>query len=47
MTVPAAVTASGTFDIGVDLGSTVSLGYYDRRPFEFNCKIEKVHVQEE
>jgi arylsulfatase len=43
-TVPAAFTASETFDVGADLGSTVSLDYFDRRPFEFNGKIEKVSV---
>jgi arylsulfatase len=29
-TVPAAFTASETFDVGVDLGSPVSLEYFDR-----------------
>ena len=43
-TVPAAFTASETFDVGVDLGSPVSLNYFDRRPFAFNGKIEKVGV---
>ncbi|MEE4600788.1 MAG: arylsulfatase, partial [Desulfobacteraceae bacterium] len=33
-TVPAAFSASETFDVGADLGSTVSLDYMDRRPFE-------------
>jgi arylsulfatase len=44
-TVPAAFTATETFDVGVDLGSTVSLSYYDRRPFAFTGKIESVQVQ--
>jgi hypothetical protein len=44
-TVPAAFSATETFDVGADLGSTVSLDYYDRRPFEFNGKIENVAVQ--
>jgi arylsulfatase len=44
-TVPAAFTASETFDVGVDLGSPVSLDYFDRRPFAFNGKIEKVMVE--
>ncbi len=44
-TVPAAFSASETFDVGVDLGSTVSPDYYERRPFKFNGKIEKVQVQ--
>ena len=39
-TVPAAFSASETFDVGVDLGSTVSLDYFDRRPFRFDGKIE-------
>ena len=38
-TVPAAFTASETFDVGVDLGSPVSLDYFDRRPFPFDGKI--------
>ena len=44
MTVPAAFTASETFDVGVDLGSPVSRDYFERRPFEFNGKINKVAV---
>jgi len=43
-TVPAAFTASETFDVGIDLGSPVSLDYSDRRPFRFDGKIEKVIV---
>jgi hypothetical protein len=41
-TVPAAFTASETFDVGVDLGSPVSLDYFDRRPFAFTGEIKKV-----
>jgi arylsulfatase len=33
-----------TFDVGVDLGSPVSLDYFDRRPFRFNGKIDSVRV---
>ena len=44
-TVPAAFSASETFDVGVDLGSTVSLDYFDRGPFKFDGKIGKVEVQ--
>ena len=44
-TVPGAFSASETFDVGVDLGSTVSLDYFDRRPFRFDGKIEKVEVK--
>ena len=43
-TVPAAFSASETFDVGVDLGSSVSIDYFDRRPFRFNGKIDKVDV---
>jgi arylsulfatase len=43
-TVPAAFTASETFDVGVDLGSPVSLDYFDRRPFRFDGEIERVTV---
>ncbi len=44
-TVPAAFTASETFDVGVDLGSPVSLDYFDRSPFAFNGKINNVTVE--
>ncbi|WP_299161995.1 arylsulfatase [uncultured Eudoraea sp.] len=43
--VPAAHTASETFDVGVDLGSPVSLDYYDRAPFRFNGKINKIDIK--
>jgi arylsulfatase len=43
-TVPAAFTASETFDVGVDLGSPVSQAYFDRRPFRFPGTIERVDV---
>ena len=45
MTVPAAFTASESFDVGIDLGSTVSRDYFERRPFKFDGKIEKVEVK--
>jgi arylsulfatase len=44
-TVPAAFTASESFDVGVDLGSPVSSEYFDRRPFKFDGKISAVNVQ--
>ena len=43
-TVPAAFTASESFDVGADLGSTVSLDYMDRRPFEFDGTINAMQV---
>jgi arylsulfatase A-like enzyme len=44
-TVPAAFTASETLDVGIDLGSPVSLDYFDRRPFQFDGNIKSVHVE--
>ncbi len=44
-TVPAAFTASETFDVGVDLGSPVSLIYAERRPFPFSGQIRQVQVE--
>ncbi len=43
--VPGTFTASETFDVGADLGSPVALDYYDRSPFKFNGKIEKIHIR--
>jgi arylsulfatase len=43
--VPGVHTASETFDIGCDLGSPVALDYYDRAPFRFNGKIEKINIK--
>ncbi len=44
-TVPAAFTASESFDVGADLGSTVSLDYAEQRPYEFSGKIRTVKVE--
>jgi arylsulfatase A-like enzyme len=44
-TVPGAFTASETFDVGVDLGSPVSLDYFDRAPFKFDGKIVNLKVE--
>lgn len=44
-TVPAAFTASETFDVGVDLGSPVSAAYAERRPFPFDGTIASVAVR--
>jgi arylsulfatase A-like enzyme len=47
-TVPAAMslhfTSNETFDIGCDMGSPVSLDYFDQAPFKFNGKIGKTTV---
>ncbi|MCU4175327.1 sulfatase-like hydrolase/transferase [Carboxylicivirga sp. N1Y90] len=34
-----------TFDIGMDLGSPVSLDYFDRAPFKFNGKINSINIK--
>jgi len=36
ITVPGAFTASESLDVGVDLGSSVSRDYAERRPFKFD-----------
>ena len=43
--VPGTFTASETFDVGKDLGSPVALDYYDRAPFRFNGKIDRIHIK--
>ena len=45
LTVPAAFSASETFDVGVDLGSPVARDYFDRKPFRFTGDIESVEVK--
>jgi arylsulfatase A-like enzyme len=41
---PLAFTANDCLDIGIALGSPVSLDYYDKAPFKFNGTIEQVRV---
>jgi arylsulfatase A-like enzyme len=41
---PLLFTANDCLDIGIALGSPVSLDYYDKVPFKFNGVIEQVHV---
>jgi hypothetical protein len=43
--VTAVFTGSETFDVGMDLGSPVSLDYHERAPFKFNGKIEKINIK--
>ena len=38
-------TANDCLDIGMALGSPVSLDYFDKMPFKFNGTIEQVHVR--
>src|ERR1700678_1598151 len=42
---PLLFTANDCLDIGIALGSPVSLDYYDKVPFKFNGKIEQVRVE--
>jgi arylsulfatase A-like enzyme len=42
---PLLFTANDCLDIGTDLGSPVSLDYFDNAPFQFNGTISEVHVQ--
>lgn len=42
---PLLFTANDCLDIGTDLGSPVSLDYYDKAPFAFNGKIAEVKVK--
>ncbi len=44
-TVPLAFSASETFDVGRDLGSSVSRHYAERRPFAFGGKIEAFTIE--
>ena len=44
-TVPLAFTASGTFDVGLDLGAPVAEDYSAQRPFAFEGKIRTVKVE--
>jgi hypothetical protein len=42
---PLLFTANDCLDIGIALGSPVSLDYCDKAPFKFNGTIEQVHVE--
>ena len=42
---PVGFTGNDCLDIGIALGSPVSLDYREKAPFKFNGKIEKVHVK--
>jgi hypothetical protein len=45
LTAPAAFSTYETFDVGADLGSPVSLDYFDRAPFELQGSIERLEVR--
>jgi arylsulfatase len=42
---PLLFTGNDCLDIGIALGSPVSLEYFDKMPFKFNGTIERVHVE--
>jgi arylsulfatase len=42
---PLLFTANDGLDIGTDLGSPVSLDYFDKAPFSFKGKIAEVRVK--
>jgi hypothetical protein len=42
---PLLFTANDCLDIGTDLGSPVSLEYFDKASFLFNGSIEQVHMR--
>ncbi|WP_044872734.1 arylsulfatase [Pseudomonas sp. LFM046] len=43
-TPPLTFTASETFDVAVDLGSPVTLDYFERAPFALNGKVNQVRI---
>jgi len=45
VTAPLLFTANDCLDIGTDLGSPVSLDYFDDAPFAFNGQVDQVHVE--
>ena len=42
---PLTFTANDAFDVGRDSYSPVSLAYFDRKPFAFNGKIDRLDVK--
>lgn len=42
---PLLFTANDCLDVGIALGSPVSLDYFDKAPFKFDGTIERMHVQ--
>jgi arylsulfatase len=41
---PLLFTANDCLDVGIALGSPVSLDYHEKAPFKFNGSIEQMHV---
>jgi arylsulfatase A-like enzyme len=44
-TVPAAFTASETFDVGMDTSSPVADDYFDKAPFKFQGTLKRLHFK--
>ena len=44
-TIPAAFTASETFDVGMDTSSPVADDYFDLAPFEFNGRLPRLYFR--
>jgi len=44
-TIPAAFTASETFDVGADTNSPVADAYFDRAPFAFEGELKRLHFR--
>jgi arylsulfatase len=44
-TVPAVVTASETFDVGMDTSSPVANDYFDRAPFAFEGNLKRLYFK--
>jgi len=42
---PLTFTANDCLDVGTDLGSPVSLDYFDQAPFKFNGTINEMYVE--
>jgi arylsulfatase len=40
-----AFTANDSFDVGMDSYSPVTLAYFDRAPFKFNGRIDKLYIK--
>lgn len=45
LTAPLIFSANDWLDVGTDLGTPVSLDYFDKEPFPFNGKIDKFNVK--
>lgn len=44
-TVPAAFTASETFDVGMDTSSPVANDYFDKAPLKFEGTLKRLHLK--